>query len=93
MPNPANYTLELIADGEARILADCNRGNGTYKLDGQLLRFSAFATTRIACASGSLDNRFLQSLDAARIYKIEGDALYIDLFSDSGTMKFVKADR
>jgi len=92
VPNPANYTLELTADGKARILADCNRGNGTYKLDGQSLRFSGFATTRMACAPGSLDSRFLQSLDAARIYKIEGDALYIDLFADSGTMKFVKAN-
>jgi len=46
----------------------------------------------MACAPGSLDSRFLQSLDAARIYKIEGDALYIDLFADSGTMKFVKAN-
>ncbi|MBA3357618.1 MAG: META domain-containing protein [Pyrinomonadaceae bacterium] len=92
VPNPANYTLELTADGKARILADCNRGNGTYKLDGQSLRFSAFATTRMACAPGSLDSRFLQSLDAARIYKIEGDALYIDLVADSGTMKFVTAN-
>ncbi|MCA1574605.1 MAG: META domain-containing protein [Acidobacteria bacterium] len=78
---------------DSRILADCNRGNGTYKLDGQSLRFSGFASTRMACAPGSLDSRFLQSLDAARIYKMEGDALYVDLFADSGTMKFVKANR
>ncbi|CAN5521417.1 hypothetical protein BH20ACI3_BH20ACI3_09530 [soil metagenome] len=93
VPNPANYTLELTTDGKARILADCNRGNGTYKLDGQSLRFSAFATTRMACAPGSRESRFLQSLDAARIYKIEGADLYIDLLADSGTMKFVKANR
>jgi heat shock protein HslJ len=93
VPQPENYTLELTADGKARILADCNRGNGTYQLDGQSLKFSAFATTRMACAPGSLDGRFLKSLDAARIYKIENGELLMDLVADSGTMKFVKASR
>jgi len=93
VPHPENYTLELTADGKAQILADCNRGRGTYQLDGPSLKFSAFATTRMACAPGSLDGRFLKSLDAARIHKIEGDVLLLDLVADGGTMNFVKANR
>ena len=93
VPVPENYTLELMADGKAQILADCNRGRGNYKLDGQSLTFSGFITTKIGCPSGSLDGRFLKSLDAARTLSIKGEELYIDLVADSGTMKFVKAKR
>ncbi|MBA4123455.1 MAG: META domain-containing protein [Acidobacteria bacterium] len=93
VPVPKKYTLEFMTDGKAQILADCNRGRGSYQLDGQSLTFSGFITTKMGCPPGSLDGRFLRSLDAARTLNVKGDELYIDLTANSGTMKFVKAKR
>lgn len=90
VPNPANYTLKFMPDGKVQAQVDCNRGVGGYKASGSSLTFSGIGVTRAACAPGSLDSRFLQSLEAARIYKIDGDAMLVDLFADSGTMQFVR---
>jgi polar amino acid transport system substrate-binding protein len=88
--NPAKYTIEFAADNTVRVIADCNRGTGTYKVDGRSLKFSPIATTRMACPAGSQDGMYLASLNAARIYKLDQDTLYVDLFADGGTMKFVR---
>ena len=93
VPQPGNYTIAFAADGRAQILADCNRGNGSYQLDGKSIAFPGFATTKKACAPGSLDNRFLQSLSEARSFRIEGNNLLIDLANNSRTMTFIRVFR
>lgn len=91
--NPENYTLEFTADDKVNVQADCNRGRGVYQSDGKSLTFSGIALTRRACLKGSLDSRFLRGLQAARIYRIEGDKMLIDLFADGGTMRFARVPR
>lgn len=91
--SPQNYTLDFLEDGGVRVLADCNRGTGSYTAAASSLRFSPIAATRKACPAGSLDAKFLAGLDAARIFRVEGDALFIDLLADGGTMRFVRTER
>lgn len=90
---PENYQLEFTADGKVNVLADCNRGRGTYKSESGDLTFSSIFLTKKACPPGSLDNRFLQGLEAARTFRIEGNNLFIEGAGDIGTMTFFKSVR
>ncbi len=86
--NPANYTLTLGADSSVVLQVDCNRGSGTYTLDGSQLSFSEFATTRAACLAGSLDTQYLGYLGDVTSYVIEGGELFLSLQMDAGIMRF-----
>lgn len=86
--DPTKYTLEFLPDTSVVAQVDCNRGRGAYNLDGQSITIGPLAITRMACPEGSLDAKFLQQLEAARHIFFRGDTLFVDLFADSGTMKF-----
>ena len=90
--NPDRYTLRLSSDGMAAVRADCNRGIGSYEAQGKQISFGAIATTRAKCPPDSQADGFVKSLQAASSYVIDGDRLFIDLKSDSGTMKFTRAE-
>ncbi len=85
---PENYTVEFMPDGKIRVQADCNRGGGSYTSDGKSLKFGAIFTTKIACPPGSLDRRFLEGLESAATFRIEGNNLFIEGKGD--TMKFFR---
>lgn len=87
---PENYQLEFTADNKVNVVADCNRGRGTYKAENGELGFSGIFLTKRACPRESFDNRFLLGLESARTYRIEGNNLFIEAASGSGTMKFFK---
>jgi para-nitrobenzyl esterase len=89
--DPALYTIQFDVDGSAVLRADCNRGRGTYtSADDGALKIGPAALTRAMCPPGSLDTKYLQQLNAAAHYFFRGDTLYVDLFADSGTMRFVR---
>lgn len=86
--NPAKYEVTFVPSGTVRIIADCNRGAGQYQVDGASLQITVQAMTRAVCPSGSLSTQFTQYLDAAAVWFVQEGDLYIDLFADSGTMRF-----
>ncbi|MCI0453269.1 MAG: META domain-containing protein [Candidatus Latescibacteria bacterium] len=86
--DPTQYTLEFLPDTTVVAQIDCNSGHGKYVMDGPSIAIGPLATTRMACPPGSLDAKFLQHLEAARHLFFRGDTLFMDLFADSGTMKF-----
>lgn len=88
---PERYMLELQGGGKALVRADCNRGQAAYKLDGRAIAIKVSGMTKIACASGSLSERYLKSLEAATGQRIRGDSLFLDLPGEGGTMQFVRA--
>lgn len=90
---PEKYELEFTADGKVNVLADCNRGRGTFKTEAGNMAFSGIFLTKAACPPGSLDYRFLQNLERARTYKVEGNSLFIEGAGDNGAMKFFKVSR
>lgn len=87
-PDPTRYTLEFLPDTTVVAQIDCNRGSGKFRIDGKSITIGPLAVTRMACPPGSLDAKFAQQLDAARVIFFRGDTLFIDLIADSGTMKF-----
>ena len=89
--DPSQYTAEFMADGKVHVKADCNMGNGTYTTEGNSISIEIMAVTRAMCPPGSLSDQFLQNLNAASLYRLEGDNLMIDLQADSGTMEFAQA--
>ena len=61
---PARYTLRFTADGNAEIQFDCNRGRGSYELEGNRLSFGPLMSTRMACAPDSQDALFMDFVSA-----------------------------
>jgi heat shock protein HslJ len=86
--DPRRYTIQFLEGGRIAVLADCNRGTGTYVLEGRTIEISRLAMTRAACASGSLDSRFLAGLAQAASYSVREGILVLELRVDSGTMRF-----
>lgn len=88
--NPEHYTMKLLPDGRVSIRADCNFGGGVYQLNGRSISIGITHTTRAACPPGSLEQRYIRDLNAAAIYFMRDEALYIDLKYDTGTMRFMR---
>jgi heat shock protein HslJ len=66
----------LLADGrKVQGSAGCNRIRGTYKLDGEKLKFGPLATTRMACPAMETETAFLKALEATTRYEVNGSSL------------------
>lgn len=87
--DPAKYTLQLLSDGQVRILADCNSATTSYSLEGQSLKISEpMAMTMAFCGEDSLSDEFVRELTASAIHFMDGEDLMIDMMADGGTMRF-----
>jgi heat shock protein HslJ len=84
---PERYTLLFQNGGRVNVRADCNRGGGSYEVNGSAIRFGAIALTRMGCPPGSQDGEFLRSLAQAAAYAIERDDLVLTL-ADGAVMRF-----
>jgi heat shock protein HslJ len=80
---PQRYTV-AFAEGRAVVQADCNRGSGSYELDGQTLRIGAIALTRAACLPPSVGGLYAQQLQAA--HRLERYEDVLRLSSDEHSM-------
>ena len=95
--DPSQYTVEFRADGSVSAKADCNQGNGTYTAENDekgssgSIDIEIMAMTMAMCPPESLSDQFVQYLNEAAIYFLEGENLYLDLPADSGTMIFAPA--
>lgn len=89
--DPSRYTLAFGADGSLTAQVDCNRGVGTYQIDGTGLELGALATTRMMCPPDSQDNAFLKDLDGVVSYMIVDGYLFLALIFDTGIMEFAPA--
>lgn len=88
--DPSNYTILLMPEGHLSVKIDCNAGGGRYSLDGSALTLELTHTTMAACPPGSLADRFMKDLAAARIAFMRDGELYLDLMYDTGTMRFAR---
>jgi heat shock protein HslJ len=71
---PPGFTL--LAEGrKVQGSAGCNRMTGTYRLDGQKLKFGPLATTRMACPAMQTETAFLKALEATTRYEVSGSSL------------------
>jgi heat shock protein HslJ len=64
-------------------MSGCNRLTGSYKLDGDQLRFGEIAGTMMACLQGmDTEKQFLQALGRVARWKIAGGTL--SMFDNAG---------
>jgi heat shock protein HslJ len=89
VPNPTQYTVELMANGMVGVKADCNNGNGIFTADGSNINIQVNALTRALCGPGSYSEQFVAALNDAALYFFQNGSLFMDLPMDSGTMTFV----
>lgn len=85
----ARYRLFLDEDGTARVIADCNRGRGTWASERpSKLRFGAIATTQRLCPPGSIADRYLSRFHRVRSYAFRDDRLLLTAGSEGPTLEF-----
>ena len=87
-PAAGRYTLLFQPGGTVAVQADCNRGSGSYLLNGGSLSFGPIAMTRAMCPPGSLDTEFLKALGLVSGQLFRGNDLVLTLKVDSGSMIF-----
>ena len=84
---PDNYTITFQTNGTANVKADCNSAALTYTTSGNQLTIKAGPMTHVYCGSVSLSNEYVQALEQATSYSIQGSTLTINTGSN-GTMTF-----
>jgi len=87
-PDPSKYTVSFQPDGRLALQVDCNRGTGTYTVDGPRLTIVLGPITLAACGPGSQDRVFLQDLGNVGSYVFDGSNLVLNLKADGGNMTF-----
>jgi heat shock protein HslJ len=88
--DPDRYNLEFLADGQLRLKADCNNGNGTYEVAGNQITINVMAVTMAMCPPDSLSDQYLKDLGEVVSYLIQDGKLALALKYDSGIMTFTQ---
>lgn len=84
----------MLAGGQAGGSGGCNSYGGTYQVEGNNISFGEITRTLRACADDRVteqEDRYLQALETAGEYQIEGDQLQITYDGDHGLMIFESA--
>jgi len=84
---PERYTLAFDGGGRVNVRADCNRGGGSFEVNGAAMKFGAIALTRMGCPPGSQDGEFLRSLAQAARYTVDRGELVLTL-ANGAAMRF-----
>jgi heat shock protein HslJ len=88
MPDaPERYTLAFQPGGRVNVRADCNRGSGSYEVNGVEMKLGPIALTKMACPPESKDGVFLRALAQVKTYALDPEGLVLAL-RDGGTMRF-----
>lgn len=93
VPDDASkYTLSFDADGGVSIVADCNRGTGSYSSEspGQL-RFGVIAATQALCPPPSLHDVYMKQFEWVRSYVLEDGHLFLATMADGSIIEFEPA--
>lgn len=88
----ARYTLTFDAGGQVAVVADCNRGAGTFEWsDDSRLEFGPLAMTRAMCPPESISDRFVRELGYVRSYVIRDGMLHLATMADGAILDFEPA--
>lgn len=84
----SKYTLTFTEDG-ANIVADCNRGRGSYASasPGQLT-FGVIAATQALCAPESISDTYMSQFQWVRSYVFEDGNLFLATMADGSIIEF-----
>jgi heat shock protein HslJ len=87
--DPNKYTLSFAAEGKVTIMADCNRGRGSWASasPGQL-EFGPIASTRALCPPPSLSEQYLAQFEWVRSYIMRDGHLFLATMADGAIIEF-----
>jgi heat shock protein HslJ len=88
--DPTRYTITFLEDGTFEAQLDCNRGFGSYTLDGSGMTIGPIGSTRMACPADSLDSTFIEDLEAVESFAFADGNLHLTLSTD-GVMELAPA--
>ena len=86
--NPSNYQIAFLANGELSIVADCNRGRGSWIQNRNQLEFSQLISTRAACGPDSLYDRFMNNLNNVRSFVFVNGHIFLATQADGAILEF-----
>ena len=87
------YRVEFKQDGSVAILADCNRGMGSWKSEAQgQLEFSPIASTKALCPPESLSEQFLAQFNWVRSYTMKDGHLFLATMADGSIIELEPLD-
>jgi len=91
--DPSRYTLSFETDGSMNVLADCNRGKGSWASEsGSQLQFGPIAATMAMCPPESLHDRYLSQFEWVRSYVMKDGHLFLATMADGSIIEFEPAD-
>jgi para-nitrobenzyl esterase len=80
------YTVAFTNNGDLSVRFDCNRGRGSWILNGpNQIRFGPLALTRTVCPPGSLHDHLVKQWPNVRSYTLKDGRLYLSLVADAGS--------
>jgi heat shock protein HslJ len=83
---PGRYTAQFLPDGTLSLRADCNWVGGFWSGANGVLDITVSTSTLVGCPPDSLEQPFVQALDAATAYVVDGFTLVIT--TPSGDLQF-----
>ena len=88
IPDRARATLNFESDGNISGRTGCNQYNGSWEIKGDLITYSVFAVTKMACPPALMDmeNKFLAVLSEPTVVKLSDNGL-LSLGSIAGTIE------
>jgi heat shock protein HslJ len=91
----ARATLEFPEPGKVSGRGSCNRFFGTVEQNGDRLHLRPLGTTRMACPEAVMDQekRYLDRLQAAERFEVEGTTLRIYAGGDTPALRFTRETR
>jgi heat shock protein HslJ len=84
---PERYTLTFEGGGRVLLRADCNRGSGTYEINGNAMKMGPAALTRMGCPPGSQGSDFALLLSRVASFAVVDGELVLKL-ADGTRMDF-----
>ena len=84
---PDKYTITFQTNGTANVKADCNNAALTYTTNGDQLTIKSGPMTLVYCGEASLSNAYVQALQQATTFSVQGGTLTINT-SPNGSMTF-----
>src|SRR5262249_8754530 len=80
------YTVAFTNNGDLSVRFDCNRGRGTWILNGpNEVRFGPLALTRVMCPPGSMHDPLVKQGREVGPCRGTGGGRFLSLGADSGT--------
>jgi len=83
----ARYTIEFQPKHRVAVRADCNRGIGPWRLDGEKVSIGPLSMSTWICGADSRGREFQAALEATTRWYIRDDDLFLELPHDRGVLR------